>query len=127
MSFVDLDEFFDPGLRLPIGGREYRIESPTAAEGLRLRSLLLGGDPLDDERELAEIRDLLGATFDEMRAAGVVWPEIMHAGRTALLYFGVSHAVAEQNWGGDDPGNPLPPEPPPGANNACAPANAPVN
>lgn len=111
--YDELGEFFDPGLVLPIGGTGYRVESPTAREGLRLRKLLLT-TTLDDKAELAELRQLMGSTFDEMLAAGIKWPEIMHAGRTALLYFGVSPAFAEKHWGADDPGNPLPPKP--GAN-----------
>ena len=113
MSYEDLRAFLDPDLYLPIGGKGYRVESPTAREGLRLRSLLLG-EPLDNEQELAELQELMGGTLDEMRADGIKWPEIMHASRTALLHYGVSATIAEKHWLGgvvDDPGNPIPPEP----------------
>lgn len=112
MSYRDLEEFFDPDLYLPIGGKGYRVESPTAFDGLRLRTRLLSGGRLADEEEVTEIRALLGDTFEQMQADGVKWPEIMHAGRTALLHYAVSADAALIHWGGgEDPGNPLPPEP----------------
>lgn len=113
MSYRELNEFFDPALLLPIGGKEYRVESPSAHEGLRLRMLLLTGRVLNHETELDELQALMGDTFDEMRADGIKWPEIIHASRTALLHFALSPAIAVKHWGGevDDPGNPAPPDP----------------
>jgi hypothetical protein len=113
VSYEDLREFLDPDLYLPIGGKRYRVESPSAREGLRLRVLLLGDGMLDSEQEVAELRKLMSTAFDEMRADGVKWPEIVHAGRTALLHYGITPEAAERYWrgGGDDEGNPYPPEP----------------
>lgn len=114
MAFDELREFFDPALVLPIGGVEYRVESPTAREGLRLR-LLLGDDgaTLGDEQEVTEWTALLGPSLERMRSDGVAWPEIVHAGRTALLYFGMSAGVGLKHWerGSGGPGNSLPPDP----------------
>ncbi|AYQ99157.1 tail assembly chaperone [Gordonia phage Bialota] len=64
MGFKDLNEFFKPGLQLPIRGKTYTIPSVNAEDGLRLR--LLFSDPsvsLTDEGELKEIMTLLGAEW----------------------------------------------------------------
>lgn len=165
-SLKDLREFFDSDLRLPINGKEYRIATPNARQGIRLRAFF--ADPtngMDDQTELNEMMGLLGAAwqpdvsvvpvidvrtgvqlkgddgelltreidrgtyrgglFDEMLDDGITWPEIVHAGRTALLHYGFSPQVGEWNWNhpdgvgdeGDALGNPLPPEPA-GANRA---------
>lgn len=127
MALDDLRQFFDPRLSLPIGGRVYVVEPPTAEQGLRLHALLLGDPVLDDDAELAEIPRVLGSAYEQMRADGVRWDEIVHAGRTALLHYGQSPEVAERFWGGGpDPGNPPPPEPArlPGGPSACATASA---
>lgn len=109
---------------MPIGGTGYRVESPTAREGLRLRLLLLDGDAtLGNDAEVAELRKLMGDTLEQMAADGISWPEIVHAGRTALLHYAVSADVAAKHWalGADDPGNPIPPAPP------TAPGAAPIS
>lgn len=40
MGFQDLSEFFQPGLTLPIRGKEYHIPEAPAADGLRLMQLV---------------------------------------------------------------------------------------
>lgn len=151
----DLREFHDPDLYLPIGGKTYRITSPNAEDGLRLRALF--ADPeakFTDDDQVAEIKRLFGATrephmaevyvFDdagepvvdpetgqpvtetrdvgrwvggvwqEMNDDGVSWPEIMHAGTTAMLHYGQGASLAEIFWEtgmGDMEGNRLPPAP----------------
>lgn len=122
----DLGEFFDPDLVLPMRGKKYRITSPTAAHGLRLRKLFARTDQkISDAEELAEVMQLLGAeedpktgiwsggTWAEMEAAGLTWEEILHAGRTALMHFGMSKTLAQVQWhtGVGDMGNPKPPAP----------------
>ncbi|QFG13451.1 tail assembly chaperone [Gordonia phage Powerball] len=56
-----------------------------------------------------------GGVFQEMSDDGLTWPEIMHAGRTAMLDIGVGRTLAEVHWqtglADDDSGNPLPPKP----------------
>lgn len=142
MAYDNLREFYDPNIVLPIGRKSYRIVSPNADEGLRLRQILTDDNAiLSDAAELAEVLTLLGATqdpetkqwtggvYEEMKADGITWKEIFHAGRTALLHYGVSSTLAEAHWhtGVGDTGNPMPPEPEstpaPGAK-AAAPAKA---
>ncbi|WP_037141789.1 DUF7426 family protein [Rhodococcoides fascians] len=125
MGYDNLREFYDPAIVLPIGKKSYRIESPNADEGLRLRQILTEDAMVTDSAELAEVLTLLGAEKDpktgvwsggvygEMKADGITWPEIFHAGRTALLHYGISSTLAETHWhtGVGDTGNPMPPEP----------------
>lgn len=59
-QFEDLRKFRDPDLILPIGGKQYRIKSPSALEGLRIRQLF-AANVIGDESELAEIAKILGA------------------------------------------------------------------
>lgn len=64
MGFKDLSEFMDPGLVLPIRGKNYKIPAPSAAQGLRLH--LLMQDPTasyTDQGELKEIMELFGAKW----------------------------------------------------------------
>lgn len=105
----DLREFHDPHLHLPINGKTYTIQSPTAEFGLRIRKHMV--DPGRDTQEELRIRaKMLGATFnedtgeisgglwDEMNADGVPLIEIMHCGNTALAHFGVSPEFGELWW-----------------------------
>ena len=113
MAFKDLSEFFDPDLRLPIRGKTYTITSPNAEQGIKIRALF--ADPeetITNEVEYDTIRQLLGPVWDEMNADGVSWVETMHAGRTALMYYGISPSVGETHWehGLATPGNQLPPQ-----------------
>lgn len=127
----DLREFHDPHLYLPISGKTYKVESPDAASGLRLRRMLSDPDiRWTDEEEVNELATLLGATVDvdedgdprwkggawgQMLDDGISWPEIIHAGRTALVYFGQSSALGEIYWEtamtGSASGNKIPPMP----------------
>lgn len=61
-QFEDLRKFRDPDLILPIGGKEYRIKSPSALEGLRIRQLF-AANVIGDESELEEIAKILGAVW----------------------------------------------------------------
>ncbi|QFP97046.1 tail assembly chaperone [Gordonia phage Suerte] len=55
-----------------------------------------------------------GGIFQEMSDDGLTWPEIMHAGRTAMLDIGVGRTLAEVHWqtglADDDSGKPAAPE-----------------
>lgn len=65
MAFKDLREFLNSDIELPIGGNVYRIPSPTAEEGLRLRMLFVNPDEaMGDAEELAEMARLLGAHWE---------------------------------------------------------------
>ena len=118
-AFADLDEFFDPTLTLPIRGVDYVIEPPSVTEVIKLR--LLFADP--EEKATAVDRlvwqaQMLGATIDsdnatvdapegsvwaQMEADGVSGEEILRAGNTALLRFGIDPAVAGIFWGAPNP------------------------
>lgn len=126
MPYNDLREFFDPDLHLPINGKTYTIHTPNAADGLRLRAIFADDDVIiTNTDELNEIAKLFGATIDDdgtvsggvwqqMNDDGVSWPEIMHAGRTALMHYGLSPEHGAANWQigmSITSGNPLPPDP----------------
>ena len=113
MAFKDLSEFFDPDLRLPIRGKTYTITSPNAEQGIKIRAMFADDEHVvTNDEELAEIRAMLGPVWDEMQADGVSWIEMMHAGRTALMYYGISPAIGETHWdrGLATPGNQMPPQ-----------------
>ncbi|WP_280422577.1 DUF7426 family protein [Nocardia carnea] len=93
----DLAEFYDPDLYLPINGRTYRVKCPGISEADRLTVVVV--DPsLTAEQEADEIRKILGPARDEMASNGVPSAMAIHAGRTALLHFGASPALARTHW-----------------------------
>ena len=107
----DLAAFMDPDLHLPIGGRDYTI-SCTAWQGLHLHRLLASGGVLDDEQERIEILRMLGDTYQRMVDDGIGWPTIVHAARTAIVWFGHSEQAGAALWeSAGVPGNPIPPSP----------------
>ena len=107
----DLDALFDPDLHLPIAGKGYRITC-SAWQGLRLHRLIASGAVLSDDEERAEILLALGDTYQQMVDDGIRWPTIVHAGRTAILWFGHSEAAGAALWERlGAPGNPIPPSP----------------
>ena len=115
-AFPDLDEFFDPTLTLPIRGVDYVIEPPSVVDILKLR--LNFADPEGHsatavDRLVWQVK-ILGGTLDvktgdvtapdgsmlaRMQADGVSSEEILRAGNTALLRFGIGPEVAEVAWG----------------------------
>lgn len=112
MSFTDLDEFFDPTLKLPIGGKTYVVPSPDAKTGLWAQGMMTaavqiraGETPdglealvLDDDEERDLYERLLGDAYAEMVADGVKWHKIKHAGTTALWWVVYGKDVAERFW-----------------------------
>lgn len=117
-KFQDLDNFFDSALELPIGGKVYRIESPTAEVGLYVQRLMEaaawindgqlppGEAPklkLDDNEEVNLYETVMGAAMAEMQTDGVPWAKIMLAAQTAFIWIGAGDAAAEAFWtsGGD--------------------------
>lgn len=114
MSFQDLDEFFDPSLRLPIRGKTYVVQSPTAADGLWVMRLVtaaerqrageqlddatLSGLQLDDAEERGMYERLLGPVLAELEADGVPWEMVKHAGMTAFIWVSGSREAAEKFW-----------------------------
>ncbi|GAB2918716.1 hypothetical protein ACFMQL_20565 [Nonomuraea fastidiosa] len=117
MPFKDLDEFFDPTLKLPVGGKTYVIPPPSAEVGLLCQRLMhasltaQSGQQVDEEglNQLAELvfddeqekdlyRTILGPVWDELLADGVVWPKIQHIGQTALVWVAAGMEAAAQHW-----------------------------
>jgi hypothetical protein len=117
-DFRDLDEFFDDTLALPIGGRTYVVRPADHDLGLYCQRLLAagfavaGGKPvgdrdappvLDDDGEVDLYARCLGTAYDEMRADGVTWPKIRHAGITAFLWTAQGEELAVAYWSGSPP------------------------
>lgn len=114
MPFADLQEFFDPTLRLPIGGKEYVVPSPDAKTGVWCQRLLttgvfaasgaevtdsdLAAIQLDDDQERNLYQRVLGAAFEEMVADGVPWEMVRHAGATAFMWVASGREAAEECW-----------------------------
>ena len=118
----DLEDFIDPTLRLPIRGKTYVVESPDAALGLKVQQLWTIGAAasqgvevseaelkslsLDDDDERDLLIRLLGATYDQMRADGVPWAWVRHAGVTVMFWVAASREAAEAYW--ESPGETQP-------------------
>lgn len=114
-AWKDLRTFYEPDLLLPVEGKDYRIVSPTAREGLRLKAVVLGGTVWSNAEELAELKQLCGSVWQEMLDDGLDWRRIIHIARTALFYYALGPEAGEKYWetGFDDPKNPVPPQPKP--------------
>lgn len=97
MPLRDLSTFHDPDLILPIQGVEYRIKSPSILEADRIRGLNFDPEMVDDKLH-AEVVKILGATRDAMTANGLPDTYATHAGRTALVYFGISPEAGHAYW-----------------------------
>jgi hypothetical protein len=113
VTYTDLDEFMDGDLQIPAKGRIWRVKQPTAREGLRLARLMTNpGTKLDDAAELAEIKKILGENWHDM-GQRLTHTERVHAGRAALIHYGIGAKLAETYWEGGtlDLGNPHPPKP----------------
>ena len=90
-------------------GWTYIFDSPDAKTGLRLAALAdlgirahQGGDignaaarlELDDDQELDLMRDVMGATLDEMTADGVSWVRIQRLNQYLFIHFAMGAEVA---------------------------------
>jgi hypothetical protein len=130
MSFVDLDEFFDDTLKLPVGGKLYTIASVDAETGLWCQRMLstaavvaggaqvdesdVGDLLLDDDQERDLYRRVLGTTYDELVTDGVSWERLKHVGTTAFMWAAGNKETAEDFWvtgGGSKLGEPQRPVP----------------
>ncbi|MGW5160990.1 DUF7426 family protein [Nonomuraea wenchangensis] len=117
-QFRNLDEFFDPSLRLPVKGRVYISPPPDAEVGLLVQRLMNAGIAAEagqdvDEQELNDLAEsvltndsdekdlykrLLGPVWDEMFADRLDWPIIQHVGQTALLWVAAGVDAAAKHW-----------------------------
>lgn len=117
-KFEQLGELLDEVIELPVpvGDREdgnvrtYRIESPSARDGLRIEQitqiaaqLVDGGEEInteilddDEERNLFEM--LLGKNFQRMQDDGVKWVWLRHASLTCLMWVTSGLSTAERYW-----------------------------
>ena len=98
MALKDLTETgFDPDLHLPIRGTTYTVPAPDYDTAKRMRDMVTveGMPPLE---QIDAAIAALGPAFDEMVTDRVPWPMILHAGRTAILHFGMSPDWGEIHW-----------------------------
>lgn len=105
----DLTEYLSPGLKLPVGGKEYVVPDPSYEDGLRLAALVTFGlrsmgDPnaeIDEETvgQLRGVKDVqrlaLGPVLDEMIADGRTGKEIALAGQFAMYAHVLGETAAE--------------------------------
>jgi hypothetical protein len=110
IRFEALEDLFDDALELPVGGKTYRVPSPSAEDGLRVQTittlaarLLSGGEAIDTEAlDDDEERDLfqlsLGPVYDELLADGVSWSALRHVGLTAMFWITNGVETAQTYW-----------------------------
>ncbi|MYW48886.1 hypothetical protein [Streptomyces sp. SID161] len=120
-TFETLDAFLDEYLELPVRGRDgqvrvYRIEEPSAEDGLRIERitslaarLAAGGKAPDapvlgDDEELDLYRMCLGDAYEELRAE-LKWGAFKHVALTAMFWVTTDADTARQYWAtGQQPG-----------------------
>jgi len=114
-TFEALDAFLDDCLELPVRGRDgtvrtYRIEDPSAEDGIRIEKittlaarLAAGGtapstELLSDEEERDLFRMCLGDAYDQLLADGVKWALFKHVSLTAMFWITSDKATAQEFW-----------------------------
>jgi len=121
-EFEALDNFLDNFLELPVKGRDgqirvYRIEDPSAEDGIRIERitslaarLAAGGkapsnaEVLDDQAELDLYRMCLGAAYDPLMRE-VKWGPFKHVALTAMFWVTADKDTAKEYWRtGQQPG-----------------------
>ncbi|GAB2731824.1 DUF7426 family protein [Streptomyces bullii] len=121
-SFEALDNFLDEYLELPVKGRDgqtrvYRIEDPSAEDGIRIERitslaarLAAGGGKapdapvLDDKEELDLYRMCLGDAYEPLMRE-VKWGPFKHVALTAMFWVTTDKDTARQFWKtGQQPG-----------------------
>jgi hypothetical protein len=110
-GYLDDDSVEVPGIPSTAfpDGKTYRFASPDAKTGLFLAFLAnlavkarLGGDigaqaaalELDDDQERDLMRDVMGATLDELTADGVSWVRIQKLNRYLFIHFAMGEDAA---------------------------------
>lgn len=111
----DLRDFFNPNLTATIGGHEFTVPCPTAAEGLRIRMIMATPEKAKQLNDFEEINRLFhgdednptrinngeaptGGLWDELWEHDVTYPEAIHLGITAVMYYGIGENVALLHW-----------------------------
>ncbi|MCF6467405.1 hypothetical protein FAF44_03110 [Nonomuraea sp. MG754425] len=117
-QFRNLDEFFDPSLRLPVGSKTYVIAPPDGEVGLLVQRLMHAGiaaeagqdidaEGLNDLAKSVLSNDsaetdlyprILGPVWDELFADKLDWPVIQHIGETAMLWIAAGTDAAAKHW-----------------------------
>ncbi|MEV8042466.1 hypothetical protein AB0P02_01295 [Streptomyces griseoluteus] len=113
-DFEALDDFLEPYLELPARGKDgklrtYRIEDPSAEDGLKIERITTlaarlasggkAGDTtvLDDEEELNLYRMCLGGSYEPMmRELG--WEMFKHCSLVAMYWITVGKEAAVEYW-----------------------------
>ena len=93
----DLADHLDTDLVLPILGIDYRIPSPGITESDRL-AMVVVDTTLTELQTHAEAVKILGTVRLDMADNGVPDPMAEHAGRTALVHFGMNARMAASYW-----------------------------
>ncbi|MEV1079868.1 hypothetical protein AB0I98_16725 [Streptomyces sp. NPDC050211] len=113
-TFEALDNFLDDYLELPVTGRDgvermYRIEDPSAEDGIKIERitslaarLAAGGKApgtpvLDDKEELDLYRMCLGAAYEPLKAE-VSWGRFKHVALTAMFWVTTDKDTAAEFW-----------------------------
>ncbi|SEU46624.1 DUF7426 family protein [Nonomuraea wenchangensis] len=120
-QFRNLDEFFDPYLRLPVGGKTYAVPPPNGEVGLLVQRLMHAGIAAEagqdvDAEGLGDLaksvlegdsgdsgdtdlyQRILGPVWDELFADKLDWPVIQHIGETAMLWIAAGADAAAKHW-----------------------------
>ncbi|MBL1107981.1 hypothetical protein JK361_25900 [Streptomyces sp. 5-8] len=112
--FEALDSFLEEYLELPVRGRDgqmrtYRIEEPSAEDGLRIdrittlaARLAAGGRTpdtpvLDDQQELDLYRMCLGDAYEDLKAE-LSWGAFKHVALTVMWWITSDRETAETFW-----------------------------
>ncbi|MFD6416008.1 hypothetical protein [Streptomyces sp. NPDC060194] len=121
-DFKALDAFLDDYLELPVQGsdgttRVYRIEDPSAEDGIRVERIMslsaqiaAGGEVsqdtkiLDDKQEMDLYRMCLGAAYEPLKAE-VSWGRFKHAALTAMFWITTDLETAQKFWTTGQTGN----------------------
>ncbi|GHA28622.1 hypothetical protein GCM10010372_30510 [Streptomyces tauricus] len=113
-DFEALDQFLDEYLDLPVKGRDgeirvYRIEDPSAEDGIRIEKitslaarLAAGGkapdtEVLGDDEERDLYRMCLGDAYEQL-LADVKWGPFKHVALTAMFWVTTDKDTAKEYW-----------------------------
>jgi hypothetical protein len=99
MALKAYEEFAEPPLAFPIGGKVYTVPPLGFRDGIRLQGIVTGADTsLNDAPPAEGYKLILGAAWDEMVADNVSLEAINRAGLTAFTDFQFGRDAAERVW-----------------------------